>query len=322
MCRRAQAILAVLGIFFWAASSSKIRSKDALTQATAKNYTQVPGEGWCTDNIGVNEATARRFEEVDCTRARNMCDSDAACVAYACMNGTFHGPVWSVLYTTTGCEVHCGETGWQTNPRLITKAQYTQNQPAWQTARCHVAYQPLNNDLCDSAGFMNSSTAVHSNAWTLQAATSEADCASKCIASAGCMAWTGNTSDWNFCYTTATYTRTQSAWPQQYTGQLKCANAASCGAFVKSNTSLGDPPGHSGSPWVLLPSTSREDCAAQCTYDSTCKAYKGGDDTGCLLTPNQPCKDFTCYLTPSYSISSVGWETDGPDWEGAYRSGC
>lgn len=325
MSRRVQTILAPLGIFSWAASSSKIRQEGDTNLLTAKVYTQVPGTGWCSDEYGVNEATARRFEQVNCAGAQSSCDSDSACVAYACMTGA--SPM-SVLYSTTNCSVGCSGREWETNPRLITKARYTADQPAWSTATCHVAYpdtQPLfPNSICSSEGYMNSSTSIFANtdAWTLRAASSAADCESKCSTTTGCVAWTGDTSNWNLCYTTNTYLRTEAAWAEGYTGRLKCADTALCGTFVTATTSLGDPAGNSGSPWVLLPATSRENCAAQCEYDQTCLAYKGGADTGCLLTPDEPCQDFTCYVTHNYSNSTSGWETDGPDWGGAYRSGC
>lgn len=285
--------------------------------------------------MGINEATARRFETANCTQAQSSCDSDNACVAFACVSVASAGSsTQAVLYTTTSCTVDCGSGEWLSNPRLITRARYTDTQPAWRTATCHVAYPPAPspppapapaNTLCSSAGYMTSSTAIGGSptaaAWTLQAASSEADCESKCTTTAGCVAWKGNTTNWNFCYTTASYLRTSTAWPVNYTGKLKCANAASCGTFVTPTTALNHT-GNSGSPWVLLPATSRANCEAQCTYDSTCRAFKGGDDTGCLLTPTQPCTDFTCYVTPSFGISTLPWETDGPDWSGQYRSGC
>jgi hypothetical protein len=175
-------------------------------------------------------------------------------------------------------------------------------------------------NLCHG-GFMNSSTAILADSWTQHSATSKEDCASRCTGD--CWAWKGNASNWAFCYTTAASSRSQAAWPQGYTGELRCAIVAQCGAYVDSTTSLGDPPGDSGSPWLLLPATSREHCAAQCLYDYTCVAYKGGVDTGCLLRPNEHCEDFSCFVTTSYAFdTSHGWEHDGPDWAGAYRSAC
>jgi len=344
MYSQAQKILVLLGIFSSAASAGKLRQKEHLLWPTARSYTQVPGNGWCTDAVGSsNENSARRFVEVDCNSAKNLCDSDSACVAYACMTGS--SPM-TVLYTTTNCSIGCDHTGWQNDPRLITRASYAY-QPLWSTATCHVAYPGTmttsttmttttsttmstttsmttalhenSMNLCHG-GFMNSSTAIYSANWIQHAATSREDCVSKCTGD--CWAWKGNSSNWAFCYTASTLSRTIAAWPQGYTGGLRCAIVASCGAYVNSTTSLGDPEGGSGSPWILLPATSREHCAAQCLYDHTCVAYKGGDDTGCLLRPNERCEDFTCYVTASYANTSVGWETDGPDWVGAYRSAC
>lgn len=325
MCIQVQKIFVLLGIFSLSASSKQLRHKDYSLQATAKIYTQVSGNGWCTDHVGSsNENAARRFLQADCSSAKNACDSDSACIAYACMTGS--NPM-SVLYTTTGCTEGCEHRSWQNDPTLITRARYTSNQERWSTATCHVAYPVTTTtttagnfmNLCH-AGFMNSSTAIYSANWVQRAATSQQDCESKCTGD--CWAWKGNTSNWAFCYTTSSFTRTIAAWPTGYIGELRCANLGSCGAFVNSSTSLGDPAGNSGSPWVLLPATSRDHCAAQCLYDHNCVAYKGGDDTGCLLRPNEPCQDFTCYVTTSYANTSDGWETDGPDWGGAYRSAC
>jgi len=324
MYRRVQTILALLGIFSWAASSAKMRHKGDKNLVTEKVYTHVPGAGWCSDEQGDSDATARRFEDIDCTMAQSNCDSDSACAAYACMTGA--SPM-SVLYSTTNCDLNCSRTEWLTNPRLITRARYTAQQSAWATATCHVAYPDTQPrwPACSLAGYMNSSTDIYAapdaNAWTLQAAVSAADCESKCSTTTGCVAWKGNTSNWNFCYTANAYSRSEAAWAEGYTGRLKCADVAMCGTFVTANTSLEDPAGTSGSPWVLLPATSRENCADQCKYDETCVAYKGGPDTGCLQT-DEPCQDFTCYVTHTYSNSTIAWETDGPDWAGAYRSGC
>lgn len=178
MYSQAQKILTLLGISSFVASANKLRHKDDSLQETAKIYTQVSGNGWCTDSVGSsNENAARRFMDANCNDAKTACDSDNACVAYACMTGS--SPE-SVLYTTTGCTISCEHTGWQNDPTLIRRARYTASQPAWSTATCHVAFPVTTTtstttstmttattshgnsiNLCH-AGFMNSSTAVHS----------------------------------------------------------------------------------------------------------------------------------------------------------------
>jgi len=300
---------------------------NATCHVAAKLYTEVPGHGWCAGAGALAGGyESRHYVSIDCTGAAERCDADDKCVAFACYHAAT-SPV-SVIYSSSHCTDNCTNTSFIDNPQLINHATDLGSQGGWSTATCHVAYGSLGPPSlsaavdaieCTSTGYLNSSTALYSDAWTLRkGSTSALTCEALCTGN--CVAWKANSSNWAECYTTNKFSRTANAWPQGYTGFLKCASADDQCPFIISKTSLVDPPGTAGSPWVLLPAKSREDCAAQCRFDRTCVAYKGSKDSGCLLTPNVRCTDFTCYLTPNYANSTTGWEQDGPDWAGAFKT--
>lgn len=166
--------------------------------------------------------------------------------------------------------------------------------------------------------FVTSSTAFTSTDWKqVDTVTSQAACELNCTYDADCLAYRGNPT-WTVCETTSAYVRTSAAWSQDVrVGSIKYAEPT-C-PFQAAGTTLDDPSGTSGSPWVLVPAKNKTDCETQCAMDKTCVAYKGHKDNSC--TSNAACNDWTCFLGTAYYLNaSHPWETDSHDWSGGYKS--